>query len=121
MYPVAHLLAQATQTVTQNPNAADTWINRIYTLIPIFGAIGFAARWLSKRFHEAVREQVKPVEVALQEHTNAEASIVRDVVQRELAPVITAQTQLSGSVATLSGSVATLTALANRVEDRAKS
>lgn len=117
---MTRLLIVAVEQVTTNPKAFDTWLNRVYTIIPILAAIGVGVRILTKRFHKSVSEivelksaamktgvelvidqRVTRVEEALKAHTDQEAGIVRQVVADELRPVRDMQNQLLGRVDTL--------------------
>lgn len=124
MHPV-HVLAHFVQTaaqsvpqVTTNPNAGDTWINRLAVLLPTFAALYAAVRAIRKGYRESVTEivddRVSRVEAALRTHTDQEAAIVKSVVEEALRPVVAMQNQLAGQVATL-------TTLANRADARAES
>ena len=116
------LIAEGTQ-VTTNPNAWDSWLGRVYTLIPILTGIAIGVRFIVKKFHASVAEivelkaaamktgvelvidqRVTRVEEALKLHTDQEASIVRAEITQALAPISAAQNQLLGSVSALTSS-----------------
>ncbi len=103
------ILLLASEQVTPNPNAWDSWLGRFYTIAGIIGAMYVLYRGAHKAFKKAIDDQTTDlrrdaltVKAALDTHTDQEASIVRAEISQALLPVMTELGRLSGRLDSIS-------------------